>query len=127
MRGFVSGMATLGDRAMFVVESSSVGTLWVTDGTPLGTRPVTNGTDLDLEWLGNNWVDQADSFTASGGYVYFSAASASEPADDDLWRSDGTPEGTHLVKDLPAATTAPYGAPRDLVDLNGTLFFAATA
>jgi ELWxxDGT repeat protein len=41
----------------------------------------------------------------------------------ELWTSDGTAEGTRLVKDI---LPGPDGAfPRDLTDVNGTLYFAA--
>ncbi len=42
-----------------------------------------------------------------------------------LWRTDGTPEGTVLVKELPSLLSPSSGRrPRDLVNVDGTLFFS---
>lgn len=62
----------------------------------------------------------AASLTVSGGYVYFSAISGGRGRE--LWRTDGTIEGTVLVADLPPL----YGSnPSELVDIDGTLYFRA--
>ena len=60
-------------------------------------------------------------------FTYFDRSGDNE----ELWKSDGTPEGTQLVKDIRPETRingAPvnFGSdPENLIDVNGTLFFTA--
>ncbi|MFY0523701.1 ELWxxDGT repeat protein [Archangium gephyra] len=73
-------------------------------------------------------------FTASGGKAYFFASV--EGYGRELWVTDGTPEGTRLVKDLWPGPYSPVGipsgdAPRDpgnlrMVDVGGVLYFPAS-
>ncbi|MCM2278611.1 MAG: hypothetical protein NDJ89_11110 [Oligoflexia bacterium] len=57
----------------------------------------------------------------SGGVYYFSASDG--VSGSELWRTDGTAEGTFQVKDIvPGASGS---GPGDFVDVNGTLFFRA--
>src|SRR5262249_24560782 len=66
---------------------------------------------------------EADGFTTLGGRVFFSALDTGRNLE--LWVSDGTSQGTGMVKDL---LPGPEGSlPHDLVDLNGTLLFVARA
>jgi ELWxxDGT repeat protein len=63
-----------------------------------------------------------------GGVGYFvgnTAPTGGSPGA--LWRTDGTPAGTRMVKDLLVKTpdTANTGDTASLVNVNGTLFFAA--
>lgn len=61
--------------------------------------------------------------TAFNGSVYFAASSGSEG--NELWKSDGTPAGTQLVKDI----WPEYGMssnPSKLTVSNGKLFFSAS-
>jgi ELWxxDGT repeat protein len=66
---------------------------------------------------------EADALTVVGGRVFFSARDADHGLE--LWVSDGTTDGTRLVKDLLPGKQG--GWPRHLADLNGTLLFAARA
>src|SRR5215468_7700827 len=60
------------------------------------------------------------SFTQVGATTFFSASDASGT---ELWKSDGTPSGTVLVKDInPGANGSNPGV---LANVNGTLFFEA--
>jgi len=55
------------------------------------------------------------------GETYFFAANG--PLGEELWKSDGTPEGTLRVKDINPGPAS--SAPRYLTNVNGTLFFSA--
>jgi len=57
--------------------------------------------------------------TAVGNLVYFSAETPNEGRE--LWVSDGTPEGTRIVKDI--ATGTHSSTPHQLVNHNGGLAF----
>src|SRR6187455_20989 len=56
-------------------------------------------------------------FAVSNGVLYYFGGTTVKG----LWRSDGTQQGTYLVKNL-SATFNPLD---DLTDVNGTLYFAA--
>src|SRR5262245_19447609 len=64
--------------------------------------------------------------TVSGGSLFFGADDGIEgPFGDELWKTDGTPAGTVLVKDI---VPGPQGSgPVSLTDVQGTLFFTATS
>lgn len=95
--------------------------LWISDGTSSGTRMVG-----DL--LGGLRSSSPRDLVMLGDVLYFTANTAPAPwawtGDRELWRSDGTPEGTRLVANI--NTTLYAGAdPKDLLNLNGVLYFTA--
>jgi ELWxxDGT repeat protein len=61
------------------------------------------------------------SFTPVGDTLFFIASSASSTGAE-VWKTDGTPEGTSLVKDV---LTNGSSTPRDLVGHGGLLYFSA--
>jgi ELWxxDGT repeat protein len=73
---------------------------------------------------------QAQELTQVGDITFFTAHTAETGSE--LWRTNGTREGTVLVKDIdPGRTTyedypARGSAPRYLTNVNGTLFFTAS-
>jgi ELWxxDGT repeat protein len=59
--------------------------------------------------------------TSIGGTLFF-AATAADGTARELWKSDGTEEGTVMVKDInPLADSSP----QDLINVNGSLYFSA--
>jgi ELWxxDGT repeat protein len=79
-----------------------------TDGTAEGTFAL----NTDLLWPSR--------FTASRGLAFFHAQG---PNGSELYRSNGTPAGTTLVKDINPGPE--HGHPLDLTDVANTLFFSA--
>jgi ELWxxDGT repeat protein len=66
--------------------------------------------------------DTVTNLTMVGGMLYFTALTVDKGME--LYRSDGSPEGTHLASDIyPGAGNS---NPAFLVDVNGTLYFSAT-
>jgi ELWxxDGT repeat protein len=90
--------------------------LWKSDGTLAGTVSIKS-------------FDYITELESSGDYLYFSALSQNtgeeeeETYGSELWRSDGTEEGSIMVKDIYPGSTG--SNPRDLINVNGTLFFVA--
>ena len=111
-------LTPVGDRVFF----TSHGTLWVSDGTTEGThqvgqvRPVMVGESQPHNEPGPR-------LAASGGRVFFAAAGAGGASDVELWVSDGTDDGTRLLKDVEPG--AGGSGPARLTDWNGTLYFSA--
>jgi ELWxxDGT repeat protein len=62
-----------------------------------------------------------DQFKVVGGVAYFAAASVTTGVE--LWKTDGTPGGTMLVKDIWPGVFG--SSPTNLTDFNGVLFFVA--
>jgi ELWxxDGT repeat protein len=66
--------------------------------------------------------DSVANLTVVGDKLYFTALTVDKGME--LYRSDGSPEGTQLVKDIYPGTG--NGNPAFLVNVNGTLYFSAT-
>jgi ELWxxDGT repeat protein len=85
------------------------GSLWRTDGTTATTAKVSN-----LGYYSNTPV-------VMGGAIYYSFAS--EYPNYELWRTDGTPEGASLVKEIRTGTAG--SNPRNLTPAGALLYFTA--
>lgn len=101
----------------------SANELWKSDGTATGTVLVRK-------------ISGPDNLTNVNGTLFFAAYD--EKNGRELWKSDGTTQGTSMVKNIwPGATKVDYydtghgiaepnsSDPRNLTNVNGTLFFTA--
>ena len=95
---------SIGNKFVFQAESDVYGTeLFVTDGTPEGTMLL-----VDIEPTSETFIraiGSAATFEEYAGFVYFTA-SGGGIIHNDLWRTDGTPEGTMLLIDEPTDSDA---------------------
>jgi ELWxxDGT repeat protein len=96
--------------------------LWKSDGTEAGTTLVR---DMVPGPTGSNGeIAYRQYLTAVNGTLYLVADSVWEDSDiafPAIWKSDGTAVGTVLVYD---AAGDPYFPPKELTNVNGTLFFS---
>jgi ELWxxDGT repeat protein len=109
----VRGMISLGDgRALFGAEDSLHGReLWISDGTEAGTTLL-----ADLAPGTISYYPGSSESPASGNPANFTALApgrilftASDPEHgNELWITDATAEGTHLVADLWPGNAIPY-------------------
>jgi ELWxxDGT repeat protein len=83
--------ASAGGRQYFTVGKD----LWVSDGTPEGTRVITAGALPDAFPSINSFPP--DLFAVGDTLVYLTTTPEYGP---ELWRTDGTVEGTHILKDI---------------------------
>lgn len=97
--------------------------LWVTDGTDEGTHLVK---DINPSAGGSAFpVTYQKNFTVLGDYFYFNAF-VSPGEGNEFWRSDGTEEGTTLVKDIyPGTMSGMYGGQNRIKKFNDALYFYA--
>jgi len=96
---------------LFFTDSN--GNLRVSDGTEAGTSVVR---DID----GNQVVDAKELFSV-GNRIYYQAPEAF--LDEELWTSDGTQDGTYLVKDIrPGGNSA---SPQEFAAIGNLVYFQA--
>jgi ELWxxDGT repeat protein len=119
----------VGNLALFFAYQSSTGLeLWRTDGTPAGTmlvkdivpgpgEPTFAAYDPD-----GDFFEIRSYFAASNNNLFFSLHDGQSGFE--LWKSDGTAAGTHMVKDI--VPGAAGSSPRALTVLDGVLVFQAS-
>ena len=96
-----------GNTLYFTVSNA----LWVSDGTAAGTQPLP----------GTSGLTSIGFRAALGDILYFTASDGSHG--NELWRSDGTRDGTWMVRDINPGL-ADSGI-RSLVPCRGELYFGA--
>jgi ELWxxDGT repeat protein len=95
--------------------------LWKSDGTAAGTV-LLRGFPAWQDYEGN-WISaEPRQFTLSSGKLFFIVNLNRSMLQ--LWKSDGTPAGTVLHKELPAANEVGLSTVSNLADVDGTLYFA---
>jgi ELWxxDGT repeat protein len=117
----VAYLHSLGPRIVFVADDGTSGReLWASDGTPGGTVLL-----ADVAPGPSNGIFEAtgpDDLAVAGGRLYFPAGDATTGTE--LWSTDGTPGGTHMVADLQPGPES--SAPRFFAPLpDGSVAFAA--
>ncbi|HYH47712.1 MAG TPA: ELWxxDGT repeat protein, partial [Thermoanaerobaculia bacterium] len=116
-------LGAAGPRLLFVADDPDHGSeLWATDGTAAGTGRVADicpGTGHSI--AASTFVPGFAIAATAGGRLFF-------PADDcthgtELWASDGTAPGTHLVEDIQNGSGG--SSLNDLVALGASVYFSA--
>lgn len=108
-------------------DAASGWELWKSDGTTVGTELVKDISPGPTDSI-NVGLTHANSnlgLISANGVLYFSATAAGAGSGLELWRSDGTAAGTFMLKDLYSGSS--NSSPTNLTNVNGTLFFTATA
>jgi ELWxxDGT repeat protein len=96
--------------------------LWKSDGTPEGTVLIKDISTAPS--FGLSRARPIQNLTAVGDIVFFTADDGHLNHGQELWKSDGTADGTMLVKDILAGGDG--SNPHSLIDFNGELYFAAS-
>ena len=144
---YAGNFTVAGDRLFFSANNGDNGIeLWVSDGTTEGTQLLKDINPGSTEGYFNpsqTFVDSSfpKEFLAVGDLIYFSANDGE--TGQELWVSDGTVEGTKLVKDINSGfdnseyigsktgksrrlEPRPYGSdPERLTEFNGKIYFSA--
>lgn len=112
-----TAVLALGSRFVFVARVQGpdglIPQIFVSDGTPQGTRQISQ-----IRSYREAFED--DEPVAVGGVAFFrivTAASGYDDEDVELWRTDGTPEGTYRASKL--------SGPADLYGFRGSLYLRA--
>ena len=88
------------------------GALWRTEGTAGGT----------VQYSSKVLIDTTVQLAVWNNKIYFSGTASG--SGEELWVTDGTDAGTHIVKDIEAGATS--SMPVDLIVFNNELYFFAT-
>ncbi|MCU0469766.1 MAG: hypothetical protein MUF58_14300 [Arcicella sp.] len=116
----------IGNNLLFYAYTDQYGLeLWKTDGTPQGTillKDINNGSSTSYNF--SNEPAQIE----HNGILYFAALDGINGIE--LWRSDGTVEGTYLLKDINTNNSDPNPVNRDSFPtyfnvFNGKIYFIA--
>jgi len=115
--GSINWLAPTKDGVVFLSYDSGGATLWAADGSPVSPRRLI-GAESGVSFLANN-----PQLTTLGDLVFFVATD--EAHGEELWRTDGTPEGTMMVADIATDTIVGSSFPYDLAVRYGRLVFVA--
>ena len=117
---FLDGLTVWQDLLYFRAHTDGRGAeLWVSDGTPAGTR-------ILREYARENGstIRNPTEFVPSGDYLFFACDTGTrDRIGQELCRTDGTPEGTVLVREIQPG--AGFSSPSEFVDVEGILYFTA--
>jgi ELWxxDGT repeat protein len=123
-----SNLTNVNGTLIFTADDGNGNELWKSDGTAAGTTVVKDiypGSSYYYDYWGNlHSVPNSSSpqeLRDVNGTLYFSANDGENGYE--LWKSDGTADGTVLVKDIRPGANGAF--PNSLMNVNGTLFFGA--
>lgn len=107
-------------KLIFKATGDSLGTeLYISDGTEAGTMVLKNINDSTSVAGGSS---NPGDFYRFNNQLYFQANNGSQGSE--LWVTDGTPEGTHLVHDVTDGALS--SSPTDFIEFDGNLYFTAS-
>jgi ELWxxDGT repeat protein len=107
-------LTAVGDRVFFTSLYSGASSLYVSDGSDAGTVALAGG----FTFPGVGGYPPSINFAAVGDVLYFAARIGTSGAFE-LWKSDGTPQGTVSLVSFPASAWFPSA----LTAANGRLYF----
>jgi ELWxxDGT repeat protein len=125
--GSISSLTDVGGTAYFVVTTAAANgqkdaALWKSNGTASSASLV-----HDFGSLPAAAPSPIADLTAFNGKLYFAADDRTANPDQgvELWTSDGTSGGTHLVKDVNPGSGSGLSQQAELTSFNGSLYFVA--
>ena len=105
----------------FAADNGNGPSFWKSDGTKSGTVQLRQ---IDPWYSSSNaFATEKYYFEVSNGILYFSAINYANSKGTEIWRTDGTKEGTQPVIDISPNATSFFPVPSYFTDVNGVLFF----
>ncbi len=118
--GSASPLIALNGKLLFAATDNRGRELWITDGTSEGTYLIKDINPGSASSDPGGFIPRTG-VTRYSNLAFFQADNGSQGIE--LWRSDGTPDGTMLVKDINPGI--PGSDPSNLIAGNNMLFFTA--
>ena len=117
-----ASITAIGDTIFFQARDGTGNgqELWKSDGTANGTVMVK---DIRSGASSGNPGESTDSFTAIGNTIFFDADDGIHGYE--LWKSDGTANGTVMVKDIKSGGSSDHSYPGLMTAVGNKLFFRA--
>lgn len=113
-----TNLTNVGGTLYFTASNGAGGALYKSDGTLAGTVLLRQGGTV------GGPIGERKQLPNVNGIVYFAGNEATHGSE--LWRSDGTPAGTYMVKDIyPGAAGSLVGSSSSIVVVGSTIFFGA--
>ena len=112
---FSEGFINVNNKVFFTTNSDFGSALFITDGTTSGTKLIY---DFNASDLYAGYITQP---VAAHGLLFFTAWTPSNGRE--LWRSDGTSQGTFMVKDV-GPDQSDYFSPLQLTEYNDQLYYS---
>ena len=123
--GSPNELIVAGDKLFFVASNGESGReLFISDGTAAGTKLLA---DINTQirnypsYDGSGYGSDPSNFIAFQDRIYFTADNRVNG--NELWTSDGTPEGTQLVADINSSSDGSFAS--NLTEFNDKLYFTA--
>jgi ELWxxDGT repeat protein len=114
----IDDLALVGNIAYFNVDNDGE-TLWKTDGTAAGTVMLAKFDELDLPDFGSEGISAPP--VINGNFFFNAESFTGSDAGQELWKTDGTPAGTVLVKSGRSGNSDSGGFdPENMINLNPT-------
>lgn len=120
-----SALMALGDGVVFFASDGALGDEpWYSDSTDAGTRMLVDAYPGSSSSHGGFFwpLTRTDGGVVAGGQWFFRALT---PAGWTLWKSDGTPAGTQLVKQMDDAQGSGLPGTPEMIDFEGKLLLRA--
>jgi ELWxxDGT repeat protein len=116
---YPNNLLLLNGKLFFIADDGVNGNeLWVSDGTEAGTHIV-----KDIRAGSASGCSASFEMTLYNNKVYFQADNGNMAIGRELWSSDGSVDGTQMLKDINAGSN--YSDAKFFSELNGKLYFWA--
>ena len=121
---YASNFTEFDGKLLFAANDGVTGNeLWVSDGTADGTQLLKDINTTDSPYGDYPAGSNASNFTEFDGKLLFTANDG--VTGNELWVSDGTADGTQLLKDINVGDSGYFGGLSNLTVAGDFLFFAA--
>ncbi len=100
----MQNFGALGNALVFTANDGNGAELWTSDGTASGTTVIDDNGPTVVDSYYNGYSEPYEALDAESGILYFAGNDAASGTQ--LWRTDGTQNGTLMVSDFSGSSSA---------------------